>query len=67
VAAEDAAAERPGNEQEVPGLRPAARDRPRAAISPITVTEMTSFPSQLLVSPPTIAMPNRSATSRSPK
>ena len=55
VLAEDAAAERAGHQQPVARLRSAARSpAPRPVASPSTVTEMTSGPSQLLVSPPTI-------------
>ncbi len=57
----------PVTNSQSPGRAPPRVTGPRAVASPSAVTDTTSFPSQLLVSPPTSATPNASATSRSPK
>ena len=50
-----------------PGLAPDRRTGPRGVASPNTVTETTSRPAQLFVSPPTSGTSKASATSRRPR
>ena len=66
VPAEEAAAERAGDEDGVARPGPRSRDRAGRAASPSTVTQTTSGPSQAFVSPPARATPNRSASGAMP-
>src|SRR5436189_283652 len=57
----------PVTSSQSPTRAPFRRIGPAGTTSPITVTEITSGPSQPLVSPPTSAVSKASATSRSPR
>ena len=57
----------PVTSSQSPGRAPLRRTGPGGTASPRSVTEMTSGPSQLLVSPPTRAVSKASARSRRPR